>query len=128
MQFWNGAGYTSLAPTAAGLNNLTSTATSAATIAGRAVVVTISVDAGSTAAQTGTHQTHPSPPSFARTDADSSVAPFSATVHYVVTVDGVTTVDLEIALQLGTILTRGVYGLPPTGGVMAMTPTVERLR
>ena len=33
-------------PTAAGLNNLTSTATSAATIAGRAVVVTISVDAG----------------------------------------------------------------------------------
>ena len=75
-----------LAPTAAGLNNLTSTATSAATIAGRAVVVTISVNAGSTAAQPGTHQTNPS--GSLRTDVDSSVAPFSATVHYVVTVDG----------------------------------------
>ena len=46
VSFWNGAGYTSLGPTAAGLNNLTSTATSAATISGRAVVVTISVDDG----------------------------------------------------------------------------------
>ena len=114
VQFWNGAGYTSLAPTAAGLNNLTSTATSAATIAGRAVVVTISVNAGSTAAQPGTHQTNPS--GSLRTDVDSSIAPFSATVHYVVTVDGVTTVDLQIALQLGTILTRGVYGQPPVAG------------
>jgi hypothetical protein len=114
VEFWNGVGYTSLAPTAAGLNNLTSTATSAATIAGRAVVVTISVDAGSTAAQPGTHQTNPS--GSMRTDVDSSVAPFSATVHYVVTVDGLTTVDLEIALQLGTILTRGVYGQPPPAG------------
>ena len=114
VQFWNGAGYTSLAPTAAGLNNLTSTATSAATIGGRAVVVTISVNAGSTAAQPGTHQTNPS--GSLRTDVDSSVAPFSATVHYVVTVDGVTTVDLQIALQLGTILTRGVYGQPPAAG------------
>jgi type II secretory pathway pseudopilin PulG len=111
---WNGAGYTSFGPTASGLNNLTSTATSAATIAGRAVVVTISVDAGSTAAQAGTHQTNPS--GSLRTDADSSVAAFSATVHYVVTVDGVTAVDLEIALQLGTILTRGVYGTPPASG------------
>ena len=46
----------------------------------------------------------------------SSVAAFSATVHYVVTVDGITTVDLEIALQLGTVLTRGVYGTPPASG------------
>ena len=114
VQFWNGVGYTSLAPTAAGLNNLTSTATSAATIAGRAVVVTISVNGGSTAAQPGTHQTNPS--GSLRTDVDSSIAPFSATVHYVVTVDGVTTVDLQIALQLGTILTRGVYGQPPVAG------------
>jgi hypothetical protein len=111
---WNGAGYTPFGPTASGLNNLTSTATSAATIAGRAVVVTISVDAGSTAAQAGTHQTNPS--GSLRTDVDSSVAAFSATVHYVVTVDGVTAVDLKIALQLGTILTRGVYGTPPAGG------------
>ena len=114
MSFWNGVGYTSLGPTVAGLNNLTSTATSAATIAGRAVVVTISVDPGSTASQAGTHQTNPS--GSLRTDVDSSVAAFSATVHYVVTVDGITAVDLDIALQLGTILTRGVYGTPPPSG------------
>ncbi len=114
ISFWNGAGYTSLGPTAAGLNNLTSTATSAATIAGRAVVVTISVDPGSTAAQAGTHQTNPS--GSLRPDVDASVAAFSATVHYVVTVDGITTVDLEIALQFGTVLTRGVYGTPPASG------------
>jgi hypothetical protein len=114
VSFWNGVGYTSLSPTNGGLNNLTSTATSSATIAGRAVVVTISVDAGSTAVQAGTHQTNPS--GTLRTDVDSSISPFAAMVHYVVTVDGVPAVDLEIALQLGTILTRGVYGQPPVAG------------
>jgi len=114
VSYWNGAGYTSLGPTAAGLNNLTSVATSVATVSGRAVVVTISVDPGSTAAQAGTHQTNPS--GSLRPDVDASVSAFSATVHYVVTVDGIPTVDLEIALQLGTVLTRGVYGTPPASG------------
>ena len=114
VSYWNGAGYTSLGPTNSGLNNLASTATASQTIAGKLVVVTISVDPGSTAAQAGTHQTNPS--GTLRTDVDSSVASFSATVHYVVTVDGVTAVDLHIALQLGTILTRGVYGQPPAAG------------
>jgi hypothetical protein len=114
VEYWNGLNYTSLSPTAAGLNNLTSAATSTATIGGRLVVVTMSVDSGSTAAVTGTHQTNPS--GSLRTDVDSSVVPFAATVHYVVTVDGLTQVDLEISLQLGTLLTRGVYGQPPTAG------------
>jgi hypothetical protein len=114
VSFWNGVGYTSYSPTNTNLNNLTSTATSSATVAGQAVVVTISVNTGSNAALTGTHQTNPS--GSLRTDVDSSITPFAATVHYVVTVDGITTVNLTIGLALGTMISRGVYGQPPPAG------------
>jgi hypothetical protein len=114
VSFWNGVGYTTYAPNHANLNNLTSTASRTATVDGRLVAVTISVQPGAAAATTGTSQTNPS--GSLRTDVDSSVSPFNATVHYVVTVDGVTAVDLQISLALGTLLTRGVYGQPPPGG------------
>jgi hypothetical protein len=37
-------------------------------------------------------------------------------VHYVVVVDGVTQIDLTITLDLGTMITRGIYKTPPTSG------------
>jgi len=114
VSFWNGASYTSYAPNNALLNNLTSTVTRSNTVSGDLVVVTISVNAGSTPAITGTHQTNPI--GSLRTDVDSSISPFVATVHYVVTIDGQRKVDLTIALALGTMLTRGVYGKPPVAG------------
>lgn len=117
VSFWNGTGYTSYAPSSTSLNNITSTVTSSDTIAGQDVVVTISVNAGSTAAATGTDQACTgSFPNALCTDADSSITPFAATVHYVVTVDGITVVDLNLSVVLGTMLTRAVYGQPPAAG------------
>jgi type II secretory pathway pseudopilin PulG len=114
VSFWNGVGYTSYAVNNASLNNIASTVTRSAVIGGRTVVGTVSVNSGSQSATTGTNQTNPS--GSLRTDVDSSVTPFKATIHYVITVDGVTTVDLAIAINLGTMLTRGVYGQPPAAG------------
>jgi hypothetical protein len=117
VSFWNGAAYTTYAPNSASLNDITSTVTGSGIVGGQNVVVTITVNPGSTAAATGTHQTCTgSFPNALCTDADSSISPFSATVHYVVSVDGLTAVDLNLSLALGSMLTRGVYGQPPTGG------------
>ena len=66
------------------------------------------------AALVGTNQTNPS--GTLRTDVDSSVTPFAASITYRITVNGLTTVDLQIDLNLGTMLTRGVYGQPPAAG------------
>ena len=114
VSFWNGSGYTPYAPNDANLNNLTSTVSATNVVGGRVIVVTISVNPGSSAAQTGTNQ--PLPIGSLLTDVDSSIAPFSATVHYLLTVDGATRVDLTIGLSLGTMITRGVYGQPPVKG------------
>jgi hypothetical protein len=38
------------------------------------------------------------------------------TVHYLVTVDGATAVDLNIAINMGTMLTRSVYAAAPAAG------------
>jgi hypothetical protein len=51
-----------------------------------------------------------------RTEADASVSPFTASVSYVVPVDGVTQVNLTVALNLGTVTSRGIYGQPPPAG------------
>jgi hypothetical protein len=37
-------------------------------------------------------------------------------MHYVVTVDGTTVVDLDIAINMGTMLTRSVYAPAPAAG------------
>jgi len=117
VSFWNGFGYTSYAPDSANLNGISSTVTSSDTVGGQNVVVTISVNPGSTAAATGSGMTCTgSFPNALCTDADSSIAPFTATLHYVVTADGVTVVDLNISLVLGTMLTRAVFGQPPDEG------------
>ncbi len=47
---------------------------------------------------------------------DSSVTPFKATVHYVVIVDGATAINLNIAINMGTMLTRSVYAPAPAAG------------
>ena len=67
-----------------------------------------------TPAVVGTNQTNPS--GTLRTDVDASVTPFKASVHYLVTVNGATAVNLTVTINLGTMLTRGVYGQPPTPG------------
>ena len=121
VSFWNGTGYTSYVPNSSNLNDLTSTVTSSGMFGGQDVVVTISVYPGSTAAATGTNQTcadlllYPFPNALC-TDADSSITPFTATVHYLVTVDGFPVVELDLSLVLGTMLTHGVYGQPPAAG------------
>ena len=44
------------------------------------------------------------------------MTPFAASITYRITVNGLTTVDLQLDLNLGTMLTRGVYGQPPAAG------------
>jgi len=118
VSFWNGAGYTTPASmTSATLNNLTSTVTQNATVSGKAVVVTISVNSGSQAAASGTARTCNPVGSLTQcTSEDSSVTPFVVSVHYVVTVNGATAVDLSIALNMATMLTRSVYAPAPAAG------------
>ncbi len=113
VSYWNGAGYTALAVTNAGLNNISSSVTRSGNVSGHAVTVTISANAGSQAAISGANSTCSSPNC---TQEDSSVTPFTATVHYVVVVDGVTVVDLNIAINMGTMLTRSVYTPAPAAG------------
>ena len=114
VSFWNGSGYTSFAPDSGSLNNRSSSVSLTSSIGPNTVITTLSMKPGSQAALRGTNSTNPS--GTTRTDANSSVTPFTATVTYRVTVNGATVVDLEIALNLGTMLTRGVYGQPPAAG------------
>jgi hypothetical protein len=50
------------------------------------------------------------------TDTDATITPFACTLHFVVTVDGVTQVDLDISLDLGQLTARAIYGPPPVAG------------
>lgn len=114
VSFWNGSGYTSFAPDSASLSNLSSSISRTTSFGPDTVIATLTVKAGSQATARGTNQTNPS--GTLRTDVDSSVTPFTASVTYRVTVNGSTTVDLQIDLNLGTMLARGVYGQPPAAG------------
>jgi type II secretory pathway pseudopilin PulG len=114
VSFWNGSGYTTYAADNSSLNNLSSSVIQTAAFGGNTVTTTISVKSGSQTTARGVNDTNPS--GSLRTDVDSSVTPFTATVLYRVTVDGITTVDLAIDLNLGTMLSRGVYGQPPAAG------------
>jgi type II secretory pathway pseudopilin PulG len=117
VSFWNGSGYTTRAVTNPLLNNLVASVSQSATIGGRAVTANISVSPGAQIPTTGTNRV--STPSGSLTNCtseDSSVTPFKVSVHYVVIVDGVTTVDLTISINLGTMLTRSVYAPAPAAG------------
>jgi len=118
ISYWNGAGYTSRSVTSSLLNNIVAPpATQTATVAGHVVTVTISVRSGSQMATSGTTQTCTPSASLTKCTAeDSSVTPFTATVHYVVIVDGTIAVDLNIAINMGTMLTRSVYAPAPAAG------------
>ncbi len=114
VSFWNGTGYVSVAPDSNFLNNLTSSVSQTTSIGADTVVTTVAVRPGSQKTARGVTDTNPS--GTLRTDVDSSVTPFTASVTYQVTVNGVTAVDLQIDLNLGTMLSRGVYGQPPAAG------------
>ncbi len=114
VSFWNGSGYSSYAVNSASLNNLSSSISRTTSFGSNTVITTISVKTGSQAALSGSNQTNPS--GTLRTDVDSSVTPFAASITYRITVNGLTTVDLQLDLNLGTMLTRGVYGQPPAAG------------
>ncbi len=123
ISYWNGAGYTTRSVTDALLNNIAPPpATQTATVGGHVVTVSISVlglasGRGSQAATSGATKTcTPSASLTQCTAEDSSVTPFTATVHYVVIVDGATAVDLNIAINMGTMLTRSVYAPAPAAG------------
>jgi hypothetical protein len=122
ISYWNGASYTTRLVTNAAqnalLNNIVAPpATRTATIGGHVVTVSISVSSGSQAATSGSTRTcTPSGSLTQCTSEDSSVTPFTATVHYVVIVDGATAVDLNIAINMGTMLTRSVYAPAPAAG------------
>ena len=60
--------------------------------------------------------TKTNPSGTLRTDVDSSVTPFTASIIYRITVNGLTTVDLQLDLNLGTMLALGVYVQPPAAG------------
>ena len=118
LSVWNGSGYTPFSVNSASLNSLAASATQTRTIAGHVIVVTISVGSGGLQATSkGTTQTcSPSGTLTQCTNENSSVNPPSATVHYVITVDGTVAVDLHIALNMGTMLTRSVYAPAPVAG------------
>jgi type II secretory pathway pseudopilin PulG len=112
--FWTPGGYVNFAPDSASLNNLSSSVSETATFGANTVVTNVAVKSGSQKTARGTNQTPSS--GTLLTDVDSSVTPFTASVTYQVTVNGITTVDLQIDLNLGTMLSRGVYGQPPAAG------------
>jgi hypothetical protein len=112
--YYNGSGYSSLAATSASIDTLAVTCTRNDTVNGHAVTWTVSVAAGGlTHATTTLNQTTSG---SARSDVDTGITPVKGSVRYVVVVDGVTQIDLTITLDLGTMITRGIYKTPPTSG------------
>ncbi|HEV8565244.1 MAG TPA: hypothetical protein VGR41_10030 [Actinomycetota bacterium] len=106
--------YSSLSATSTSIDTLAVTCTQSGTVSGKAVTWTVSVTAGAlTHATSALNQTTSG---SARTDVDTSITPVKGTVRYTVVVDGVTEVDLSIVLDLGTMITRGIYKTAPTSG------------
>jgi hypothetical protein len=106
--------YSSLAASSASIDTLAVTCTKSGTLNGKAITWTTSVTAGglihaiATLNQTTSGST--------RTDVDTGITPVKGTVRYTVVVDGITEVDLTITLDLGTMITRGIYKAPPVAG------------
>jgi Tfp pilus assembly protein PilV len=116
---WNGTNaYTSYALNAAGLTGLAANpVTKTQTINGQSVTWTVSMYTGGKASTTSTMVTNQTGASGAQiTDTDATITPFICTLHYVVTVDAVTKVDLDINLDLGQMTARAIYGPPPVAG------------
>jgi hypothetical protein len=106
--------YSSLAATSSSIDTLTVTCTHSDTVSGKAVTWTVSVTAGGLVHATSAFNQTTS--GTARTDVDTSITPVKGTVHYNVVVDGVTEIDLSVTIDLGTMITRGIYKTPPVSG------------
>jgi hypothetical protein len=106
--------YSSLAATSSSIDTLAVTCTHSDTVSGKAVTWTVSVTAGGLLHATSAFNQTTS--GSTRTDVDTSITPVMGTVHYKIVVDGVTEVDLSITLDLGTMITRGIYKTPPVSG------------
>ena len=112
--YYNGAGYSSLSATSASIDTLVVNCTKSGTVGGKAVTWTVSVSAGALVhAVTASNVTASG---TTRTDVDTSITPVKGTVHYKVVVAGTTEVDLDVVLDLGSMITRGIYGAAPTSG------------
>jgi prepilin-type N-terminal cleavage/methylation domain-containing protein len=80
-------------------------------LSGKTVVVTM------TATTTPRQVTRsPSADAASLTDVTAQVTPPSATIQYTVTVDGVTVVNLAIAVNMSTMEARGSYAVAPASG------------
>jgi hypothetical protein len=106
--------YSSLSATSTSIDTLVVNCTRSGTVGGKAVTWTVRVTAGSLLHATSAFNQTTS--GSARSDVDTSVTPVLGTVHYTVVVDGVTEIDLSITLDLGTMITRGIYKTPPVSG------------
>jgi hypothetical protein len=106
--------YASLSATSASIDTLVANCTRTGTVNGKIVTWTVRVTAGGLLHAAGAFNQTTN--GSARTDVDTSVTPVKGTVHYSVVVDGVSEVDLSITLDLGTMITRGIYKTPPVSG------------
>jgi len=117
---WNGTTYVAYSVNNGALNTLLPSATQTAIVNGHVVTVKISVvfPGDLQAATTGKTQTcSPSGSLTLCTSENSSITPFAASVRYEVSVDGgPDVVDLHIAINMGTMLTRSVYAPAPAAG------------
>ncbi len=114
--YWNGAGYSNLAATSASLNSITPTLSQSQVISGDTVLVTMSLAASSTSAATTTTSSTSSTPVGKLLDATAQVAAPQTTVVYTIKIDGVTKVNLDIAVNLKSMDVRGAYAVAPTQG------------
>jgi hypothetical protein len=111
--YWNGSSYSNVAIASMGSLSLPISCSQTATVGGDSVTWLVRLTSV-TAPTTSSTSTVTS--GSTRTDVDTTATPPRFTILYRVTVDGVTEVDMTVDSLLGNLVTRGVYGPPPTAG------------
>ena len=115
--YYSAGSYLSKATDDPGLDSLSVTCTSPAqTVSGTPVTWKVIVDVGAIDRTTTTVTQQTTGDAQTRKEATATVNPIVVTMRYQLIVGTETEVDLTITADLGDLIAKGVYGLPPTPG------------
>ncbi len=118
--YWNSgtSSFTSAAVTSSSLDSLAFSCSKTQTVDGQSVTWRVTVNAGDIVrAQVPAYvnDTDAGVPEI-KLETEATVQAIEITFNYEVIVDSVREVDLDVTVDPGTLITRGVYGPPPSAG------------